>query len=109
MALAAIAAAGFAGAQEASPGAWSHFRDYTFVAEGALIAFADRRIAREVADFVGGGVSRQVALEGWDSARLASVREALVDAGIADSRIRIGSFGDPKLRRAHRVAVFVAN
>jgi peptidoglycan-associated lipoprotein len=40
--------------------------------------------------------------------RVASVRNALIDAGVPASKIRTGAYGDPQTRRDRRVEVLFA-
>jgi outer membrane protein OmpA-like peptidoglycan-associated protein len=39
--------------------------------------------------------------------RITAVRDALIDSGVPADKIQTGAFGDPQLRRNHRVDVLL--
>jgi hypothetical protein len=53
--------------------------------------------------------SFRVAIDGSNSGRVSKVRDALIEAGVPASRIQIGAYGDPQVRRNSHVGVLVSN
>jgi outer membrane protein OmpA-like peptidoglycan-associated protein len=52
--------------------------------------------------------SLQLDIDGPSNARAASVRDALVQAGVPAYKIQMGAVGDPQLRRNDRVEVLIS-
>ena len=88
-------------------GNWSLYIDFTFTAESHEIRDADRTKARRVADYMSSHPALRVGLDGMNSGRVASVRDALLGAGVPPSRILVGTFAEPRMRAAQRVLVMV--
>ena len=88
-------------------GGWNLYLEYTFPAESHAIRDADRTKARRVADYLATDGTLRVGLDGMHRARIESVRDALVHAGVAPSRIESGAFGAPGMRGERRVLVMV--
>ena len=51
----------------------------------------------------------RVALDGVNSDNVGKVRSAMIDQGVAPSRIETGAYGDPALRGDRNVAVLMSN
>jgi hypothetical protein len=90
-------------------GVWTGFWDYTFNGSSNEILHYDRRMAGDIANYVSENQTRRIGIDGADPTRVEIVRQALLNAGIAYSKIQVGPYGDPKLRRYGRVAVLVSN
>jgi len=117
--VAAFAAAAPAGAQVASPAAgvlmpvagkavWTTFRSYTFDVNGDGIMVADQTKAREIADHLRKHPTFRVGIDGWNARRVNNIRDALINAGVAENRIQTGAFAELRLRREGLVSVMVS-
>ena len=103
----ALAAAPAASAQEQATrdAGWSVYRDFTFTGESDAIRDADRTKALEVAQYATRNPHARLGLDGLNRGRVVSVRDALVHAGVPESRIETGAFAEPRLRAVRRVLV----
>ena len=90
-------------------GGWSWYSDYTFNVNSDDILRSDGNKAREIADYMNRNPSFRVAIDGANERRVASVRDALINAGVPAYKIQTGAFGDPQLRRNSRVAVLLGS
>jgi hypothetical protein len=88
---------------------WSVFRIYSFDTYSNDITRIDVGKAQEVAAYLDQNPSYRIGIDGMSDRQNSSVRDALMDAGVPDYKIRTGSFGDPQLRRDGRVAVLVSS
>jgi outer membrane protein OmpA-like peptidoglycan-associated protein len=102
-------ATGPTGARGATAGGWNPYRDYTFNVNSNDILSSDGNKAREIADYLNQNPSARVAIDGTNQSRVASVRNALIDAGVPAYKIQTGSFDHPQNRRDGRVAVLVSS
>jgi len=72
-------------------------------------------MAAEMADYVKRNPSLILGIDGYmdnqnrelSNGRIEAVRESLINSGVPSDRIRVGVFGDPKLRREGRVEVLI--
>jgi outer membrane protein OmpA-like peptidoglycan-associated protein len=132
IAAAAMVLAGAARAVEASgahsdtgasgiTGEWTSFRSFDFAYNDDRILKSDAAQSEDIATYLQANPSLDLGLDGRmdprgsdpkDQAltdrRVASVRVALIAAGVAPGRIKIGAFGDPQNRRDRRVEVLFA-
>jgi len=90
-------------------GAWAGYWDYTFNGTSNEILHFDRRMAGDIATFTNEHQTRRIGIDGSDPQRVEVVRQALSNAGVPASKIQIGAYGDPQLRRYGRVAVLYSN
>jgi outer membrane protein OmpA-like peptidoglycan-associated protein len=93
----------------AGNGGWDAYRDYTFTANSNEILRSDNGKAKEIANYLDENPSLRIGLDGSSERRVGVVRDALIKAGVPASKIQIGAFGDPQLRRDGRVAVLVSS
>jgi hypothetical protein len=94
---------------------WVSYRDFWFNSGNADILSAQKGVITDMADYVKHNPSLILGIDGYvDSKnhdlsdhRVNAVRDALIDAGVPANRIKIGAFGDSKLRRDGRVEVLI--
>jgi outer membrane protein OmpA-like peptidoglycan-associated protein len=108
VAFAALLALGAVEAQGDPAGGWTLYLDFTFAGESRIIRDADRTKARQVAEYIDRNPTHRVGLDGMNQGRIASVRDALIGAGVSESRIQAGAFAEPGMRGERRVLVMVA-
>jgi outer membrane protein OmpA-like peptidoglycan-associated protein len=94
---------------------WVSYRDFWFNPNSSDILVAQTSVITEMADYVKRNPSLILGIDGYmDSKhhdlsdnRVNAVRDALIKAGVPADRIKIGAFGDSKLRRDGRVEVLI--
>jgi len=130
-AVGAVGRAGEAGPQgpKGAPGAqgpagivssWTLFRDIQFVYNQSDLQPSEVRKVSEIVEYLQANPSLKVGLDGssdprgsdpsnqdLSNQRIDVIHEALVNAGVPDSRIEMGAFGDTNLTRDRRVAVLL--
>lgn len=96
---------------EADGQRWTSYRDFWFDYGSSRIDPTDKLKVADVASHMSRNPAHRLALDGEDGEadmgdrRVASVREALIEAGVPAYKIYSGAYGDPRLRRARRVEV----
>jgi outer membrane protein OmpA-like peptidoglycan-associated protein len=96
---------------------WTPFNTFWFEVNAADIAPADSAKVADIANYLSQNPGQQVGIDGANdnqtpslsSRRVANVREALLRAGVAASRIQTGDFGTPQQRPERRVEVLVSS
>jgi len=91
------------------------YREFWFNANSADILSAQTSVIADMADYVKRNPSLCVGIDGyldWRNAdlsnrRVDAVRNGLVNAGVPAERIKIGAYGDSKLRHEGRVEVLI--
>ena len=99
---------------------WTSFREFMFEYNGADIYTVDQSKVDDIAGYMKQNPSLQVGIDGsMDSRgsdprdqnlsdrRVSAVRNALIKAGVPESKIQTGAFGDTRLARDRRVEVLV--
>jgi len=94
---------------------WTTYHTFSFDADQTSIHSADRERMAEIVSFMernpgmrlGISSSRQASDRDLATQRSNKLRDALVDAGVARSRISIGEFGDERNTRSGRLEVLV--
>ena len=100
---------------------WTSYREIWFKADQADVEGSQSAKVAEIANYLKENPSLQVGVDasintrGTDERlqrlcddRVAAIYEALKTAGVPDSKIRAGAFGDPALRRDGRVEVLIS-
>jgi peptidoglycan-associated lipoprotein len=99
---------------------WTSYREFWFPYNDADVADSDTSKLAEIAAYLKQNPSLDIGIDGTTNSRVDSrdqnlndrrvqaVRRALVEAGVPDSRIQIGAFGKPELRRDGRIEVLIA-
>jgi len=95
--------------------AWLTYREFTFDPGSAELNDFARGEAPGMAAYMKNNPSLQLGIDGYldptghdhglGVGRINAVRDALIGAGLAAERIKIGPFGDPKRRQEGRVEV----
>ena len=94
---------------------WTSYRDFRFDSNQGELRASDTNKLSEIAVYLKGNPSLNVGIDGsmepanqdLSDQRVKTVRDALIDAGVAASRIQTGSFGDRKLAHDGRVLVLI--
>lgn len=94
---------------------WVSYRDFWFTGGSAEILTAQRSVVTDIADYVKRNPSLGLGIDGYRDAanadlsnnRVNAVRDALINAGVPAERIKVGAFGEAKLRREGRVEVLI--
>lgn len=94
---------------------WVSYRDFWFNSNSADILAAQTSVITEMADYVKRNPSLILGIDGYmdsrnldlSNRRVNAVRDALINATVPAERIKIGVFGDSKLRREGRVEVLI--
>ena len=92
----------------ATPDTWSLFRDIWFDANRSELRSSEYSKVSDIVNYLNRNPNATVAIDGT-SDRAASVRSALVEAGVPASKIQYGTFGDPRLQRDRQVQVLVSS
>jgi outer membrane protein OmpA-like peptidoglycan-associated protein len=100
---------------------WTSYREIRFDADKAKLDESQSAKLSEVADYLKQNPSLQVGIDATVNTRgadpriqrlcddrVATISDALIAAGVPQSKIKAGSFGDPKLRRDGRVEVLIS-
>ena len=101
----------------APAGEWRPFREFWFHDNRAELQRLDAEQVTEIATYLGRHPGQRVAIDGSISPRhselsnfrIATVRNALLQAGVPAHRIETGDFGNPRLRRGERVEVLLSD
>lgn len=101
----------------AEPGLWTPFDDFSFEPLRADLKRADLGKVTEIADYLSRHPDRLVGLDGareprsqeLSQRRVASVRNALLQAGVPLYKIQSGYFGSSHPRRDSRVEVLISS
>jgi outer membrane protein OmpA-like peptidoglycan-associated protein len=101
---------------------WSAYREFLFDYDRAEIRASDRSKISEIASHLAQNPSLRLGLDGspdpngnglrdrvLTERRVGAVRDALIRAGVPASKIEVGEFADPKLRRDRQVEVVLRN
>jgi hypothetical protein len=91
-----------------TPDTWSHYRDIWFDANRSELRLSEYSKVSDIANYLNQNPNAAVAIDGT-SDRAASVRNALLQAGVPASRIQYGTYGDPGLQRDRQVQVLVSS
>lgn len=99
---------------------WILYRDILFAENRADLQPSETRRISEIARYQHANPSLKVGLDGTldplgteprnqdlSNQRINVIHDALVDAGVPDSMIEVGAFGDTNLTRDRRVAVLL--
>ncbi len=95
---------------------WTFYRDYIFDDNRSDFHHpSDLEKSTEIAKYIKENPSLKIGIDGFidpqtmeiDEKRIATVRNALIAAGIPEYKIEKGSFGNPQYARKQRVAVFI--
>jgi outer membrane protein OmpA-like peptidoglycan-associated protein len=94
---------------------WTHYRDFQFESDQAELPATEAAKVSEVALYLKANPSLKAAMDcsmkqnnqELSDQRVKSVRDALIKAGVAKSRIQEGSLGERKLANDQRVAVMI--
>jgi hypothetical protein len=94
---------------------WVSYRDFWFNANSAEILSAQAGVISDMADYVKRNPSLQVGIDGYLDSRNADlsnnrvnvIKDGLIKQGVPAERIKVGAFGDNKLRREGRVEVLI--
>ena len=99
---------------------WTLYRDFQFGNNRSDLQAAEVNKVSEIARYLEANPSLKVGLDGsldprgtdprdqgLSKQRVTTIHDALVNAGVPDSRIETGAFGDTKLTRDRRVAVLL--
>ena len=95
--------------QAVSAAGWHSYRQFTFDANSDAISRADLGKVQEIADYTNQNPSLRLGIDGPNASRVNNVRDALMNVGVAGSKIQTGNFDDPQLRRDSRVSVLVSD
>jgi outer membrane protein OmpA-like peptidoglycan-associated protein len=100
---------------------WTSYRDFWFQSNSAEIQSSEHSKLAEVASYMKANPSLEIGIDSsvdvrrassrdrsLNDRRVAAVRSALIEAGESAANIKVGSFGDPELRREGRVEVLIA-
>jgi len=91
------------------------YREFWFNANSAQVIGAQKTMPAEMAEYMKRNPSLVLAIDGFidpnnkdlSTQRINAIRDSLTDAGMPAERIKVGDFGDPRLKREGRVEVLV--
>jgi outer membrane protein OmpA-like peptidoglycan-associated protein len=99
---------------------WTAYRDFTFHGDRVKLKPSDVSMVDEIAGYMSHNPSLELGIDGsinsasaegtnqdLNSQRISAVRDALIQAGVPADKIQTGAFGDPQLRRNHRIDVLL--
>jgi outer membrane protein OmpA-like peptidoglycan-associated protein len=99
---------------------WTLFRDLQFDYNRSELQASEKKKVSEIAQYLKSNPSLKIAIDGsmdpsgsdprnqeLSDQRVNGIRDALINAGVPDSKIQLGAFGDTRLTRDRRVAVLV--
>jgi outer membrane protein OmpA-like peptidoglycan-associated protein len=94
---------------------WVSYREFWFGGNSADILDTQKAMLVGMAKYVKNNPSLILGLDGYidndhkdlSNSRINNVRDGLINAGVPAERIRVGDFGDSKLRRDGRVEVLI--
>jgi outer membrane protein OmpA-like peptidoglycan-associated protein len=92
-----------------------HYRDIWFDSGTTDLRLTDKSTVTEMADYLKANPTLVIALDGhmdtfhkdFSNSRVESIRNSLIQAGVSADRIKVGAFGDAKLRREGHVEVLL--
>jgi len=101
---------------------WTSYREVWFKGDAIELDDAQTATVSDVAKYLKQNPSLQVGIDASQKTtesnrqrgqrlvddRVAAISDALIEAGVPESRIKAGSFGDPDLRRDGRVSVLIS-
>jgi outer membrane protein OmpA-like peptidoglycan-associated protein len=95
---------------------WTPFNTFWFETNASEIAPADSAKVADIANYLAQNPDQQAGIDGANDSqspslsgrRVASVRQALLAAGVPASRIQTGDFGTSQQRPERRVEVLVS-
>ena len=104
--------AGTAAAQQAPDARWSSYRDFWFDYDSASLHRVDLDNVADVANYLRQHPAYRLGIDSTDAdalrkQRVATVRAALISAGVPGYKIQEGAFGDERFKRERRVEVLV--
>ena len=91
-----------------TPDTWSLYRDIWFDPNRSVMRSAEYGKVSDIANYLAQNPDATVAIDGT-SDRAASVRNALLEAGVPAYKMQYGTFGDPRLQRDRQVQVLVSS
>jgi outer membrane protein OmpA-like peptidoglycan-associated protein len=99
---------------------WSNYREVQFDYNRSDLQASEQRKVTEIARYLNANPSLIVGLDGsmdprgtdprnqeLNDRRVGTIRNSLIQAGVADSRIHIGAFGNGQMARDRQVAVLL--
>ncbi|HVB80869.1 MAG TPA: OmpA family protein [Candidatus Binataceae bacterium] len=102
-------------------GRWTAYRDFTFYGDQADLQPSDVTMVNEIAGYMAQNPSLQIGIDGstapngvpptnqnLNDRRVDALHDALLKAGVPASKMQMGAFGDPQLRRDGRVEVLIS-
>jgi len=102
-------------------GRWTAYRDFTFYGDRSDLQPSDVTMVDEIAGYMAQNPSLQIGIDGstdpngaaptnenLNDRRVDALHNALLKAGVPASKIQMGAFGDPQLRRDGRVEVLIS-
>ncbi|HVC62842.1 MAG TPA: OmpA family protein [Acetobacteraceae bacterium] len=98
-------------------GSWTPFRAFWFGTNSSNLRSNDSGKASDVASYLSQNPGQQVGIDGsmdpnntdLSNARVSTVRDALLQAGVPAYKIQTGAFGNPQQQRDNRVEVLVSS
>jgi len=101
---------------------WTSYREFWFADGQADLRQAEMANVSQIATYMQNNPSLQLGIDGsldprnssdrerdLSDLRVKTIRDALVKAGVPTDKIKVGAFGDVKLRRDRRVEVLYAS
>jgi outer membrane protein OmpA-like peptidoglycan-associated protein len=93
---------------------WTSYREVWFGSDGANLVSSESGKVLEIAEYMKQNPSLEIGLHASDprgqdlsNRRVGAVRDALMTAGVASSRIQTGAFGDTRIERDRQVEVLI--
>jgi hypothetical protein len=94
---------------------WVSYREFWFNSDSSDIMDTQKNMLSDIATYCKNNPSLVLGLDGYidsnhkdlSNNRINNVRDGLINAGVPANRIKIGDFGDSKLRRDGRVEVLI--
>ena len=94
---------------------WVSYREFWFTSGSADILDTQKSMIADMADYVKRNPSLILGIDGYmdsrhldlSKGRVDAVRDSLINNGVPADRIKVGDFGEPKLRRDGRVEVLI--
>jgi outer membrane protein OmpA-like peptidoglycan-associated protein len=104
--------AGTAAGQPAQDARWSSYRDFWFDYDSSSLHRVDLDNVADVANYLRQHPAYRLAIDNAEAdalrrQRVATVRAALISAGVPGYKIQVGVFGDERFKRERRVEVLV--
>lgn len=93
---------------------WNLYREFWFDTKCGDVSSVDSNKVSEIAAYLKANPSLQIGIDAsgvsdknLGNDRANALRTAFINAGVPANRIKMGAFGDPKLRRDNRVEVLI--